>query len=120
MLPNHTIVDWFKEVVSNPALQNQVSICLISKFKAYAPLLRRLGNIISFQVNELSVPDTQTFFLQYLKAIKQELKPEDTKFFLRFLKGIPGQIIFMLPILSPPWESWRQKRMFKTLKNLMN
>lgn len=94
ILPNHTIVEWFKKVVAHPSLQNQVSICIISRFRPYAPLINKLGNFLSFQVNELSVPDTQTFFLQYLSLIKQDLKTDDIKYFLKFLKGIPGQIIY--------------------------
>jgi TIR domain/Tetratricopeptide repeat len=100
VLPNHTIANWFKEVVSHPRLQNQISICLITKFKPYAPLLRKLGNFLNFQVNELSPPDTQTFFIQYLKLIKQDLNPEDIKFFLQYLKGIPGQIIYAANLIE--------------------
>jgi hypothetical protein len=100
ILPNHEIVDWFKKIISDQALQNQISICLISKFKPYAPILRRLGNTIYFPVNELSMPDTQTLFIQYLKLIGQNLTPEQIKYFLQFLKGIPGQIIYAANLID--------------------
>lgn len=100
VLPNHTLVDWFKEIISDPRLENQVCICLISKFKPYVPAIRRLKNVLNFQITELSYEDTQTFFLQYLNLINHHLKPEDSKFFLQYLKGIPGQIIYAANLIE--------------------
>lgn len=100
ILPNHNIVDWFKEIISAPELQNQVSICLISKFKPYGPNIKKQGNVLNFQINELSKEDTQTFFLQYLNITRTNLKPEDTKYFLDYLKGIPGQIIYAANLIE--------------------
>lgn len=100
VLPNHSLVGWFKEIISAPELQNQVCICLISKFKPYAPHIKKLGNVLNFQVNELTKEDTQTFFIQYLNIIKQKLNPEDTKYFLQYLKGIPGQIIYAANLID--------------------
>jgi hypothetical protein len=57
VLPNHTIVDWFLQVINDSNLQNQVSVVLISKFKPYGPIIKKLTNVIGFQVNELSVPE---------------------------------------------------------------
>ncbi|KAA6328002.1 Lipopolysaccharide assembly protein B [termite gut metagenome] len=94
VLPNHTIVGWFREIISATELQNQVCICLITKFKPYVPYIRKLKNVLNFQINELSKDDTQTFFIQYLNIIGQQLKPEDIIFFLQYLKGIPSQIIY--------------------------
>ncbi|MFC1223796.1 TIR domain-containing protein [Pedobacter sp. BG31] len=100
VLPNHSLVGWFKEIISAPELQNQVCICLISKFKPYGPHIKKLGNVLNFQVDELSKEDTQTFFIQYLNIIKQTLNPADTKFFLQYLKGIPGQIIYAANLID--------------------
>lgn len=100
VLPNHTLVDWFQEVIKFPALQNHVSIILISKFKPYIPLLKRIKNTISFTVEELNALDTQTLFIQYLRHIKQDIKTEDIKFFLPFLKGIPSQIIYAANLIE--------------------
>jgi hypothetical protein len=100
VLPNHTLVDWFKEIISDPRLENQVCICLISKFKPYVPAIKKLKNVLNFQITELSYEDTQTFFLQYLNLIKHPLKPEDSKFFLQYLKGIPGQIIYAANLIE--------------------
>lgn len=100
VLPNHTIVDWFKEIIAASELQNQVAICLISKFKPQGLLVKKLQNVLHFQVNELSIPDTQTFFIQYLRLVGQILKPDDTRFFLKYLKGIPGQIIYAANLID--------------------
>jgi hypothetical protein len=100
VLPNHNLVGWFKEIISAPNLQNQVSICLISKFKPYGPLTKKLGNVLNFQINELSKEDTQTFFLQYLNIIKKNISADDTKYFLEYLKGIPGQIVYAANLID--------------------
>ncbi|GAA0878632.1 toll/interleukin-1 receptor domain-containing protein [Algoriphagus jejuensis] len=100
VLPNHTLVGWFKDIISAPELKNQVCICLISKFKPYGPNIKKLGNVLNFQVNELSQEDTQTFFIQYLSIIRQSIKSEDIKFFLQYLKGIPGQIIYAANLID--------------------
>lgn len=100
VLPNHSLVGWFREIISSPELKNQVSICLISKFKPYGPYIKRLGNVLNFQIDELSKEDTQTLFIQYLNIINQQLRPEDIKFFLQYLKGIPGQIIYAANLIE--------------------
>lgn len=92
ILPNHSIVDWFKKLISAPELENQISICLISKFKPHEFMDKMGSKLLSFQVNELTPPDTQTFFIQYLNLIGRKLSTEDLKHFLKYLKGIPGQI----------------------------
>ena len=100
VLPNHTLVGWFREIISTPDIKNQVSICLISKFKPYGPHIKKLGNVLNFQIDELSQEDTQTLFIQYLNIIKQQLHPEDIKFFLQYLHGIPGQIIYAANLIE--------------------
>lgn len=100
VLPNHSLVGWFKDIISSPELQNQVCICLISKFKPYLPYIKNLGNVLNFQIDELSKQDTQTFFIQYLSIIQQHLNPDDIRFFLQFLKGIPGQIIYAANLIK--------------------
>lgn len=100
ILPNHQIVNWFSEVISDPIFQNQICICLVSKFKPNGLLIRKMGNVIAFQIHELSVPDTQTFFIQYLKLMKQALAADDIRYFLKYLKGIPGQIIYATNLIS--------------------
>jgi hypothetical protein len=46
VLPNHNLVEWFKEIISASELQNQVCICLISKFKPYFPKIKKLVLLI--------------------------------------------------------------------------
>ncbi len=100
VLPNNNIVEWFKEIIKDSRFQNQLSICIISKFKPYYPNLRKMGNIIGFQVDELSVPDSQILFLQYLRVLKNILSPNDTRFFMNYLKGIPTQIIYTANLIN--------------------
>ncbi len=100
VLPNHSLVGWFTEMIKAINLQNQVSICLISKFKPYGPSIKKLGNVLNFQIDELSKEDTQTFFLQYLSIINKTLSASDNKFFLEYLKGIPGQIVYAANLID--------------------
>jgi hypothetical protein len=100
VLPNNNLVGWFQEVIAEPSIQNQVSICLISRFKPYGPAIKKLGNVLNFQINELSKEDTQTFFLQYLHIINTPLSANDARFFLEYLKGIPGQIVYAANLID--------------------
>jgi len=100
VLPNNRLSSWFSEVIKDDLFKNQVSICIIAKFKPYIPHLRKIANILSFQVNELSSPDTQVLFLQYLDILEEKVTPEDTKFFLRYLKGIPSQVIYTAELIK--------------------
>jgi tetratricopeptide (TPR) repeat protein len=94
VLPNHTLVDWFAQILESGDFQNQISFCLVSKFKPYIPLIKKLRNTINFTVEELSPTDTQTLFIQYLNQVTKDLKSDDIKYFLPYLKGIPAQIIY--------------------------
>ncbi len=94
ILPNHEIANWFKELISDENFKNQVTLCIISKFKPKSQLIRHLGNILNFPIDNLTKPDTQIFFIQYLKFCKINLDVNDLKFFLQHLNGIPGQIIY--------------------------
>jgi hypothetical protein len=100
VLPHNQIVDWFDKVVSSPLLQNQVSICLISKFKPYRPSIQKKKHLLCFQIDELSDRDTQILFLQYLKLIGVDLQPDDTRFFIEYLHGIPTQITYAANLIK--------------------
>lgn len=100
VLPNHEIVEWFKEIIKDTYFKNQLSICIISKFKPNGILVRKLGNVLNFQIHELSVPDTQILFIQYLKLIGKNLVTEDIKYFLNYLNGIPGQVIYAANLID--------------------
>lgn len=100
VLPNTKIVDWFQKLIAYPEFKNQVTFCLISKYRPDGVKVTRLGNVLSFRITELSVPDTQILFLQYLRFLNVDMSPEDKKFFLDYLSGIPGQVIFAANIIA--------------------
>jgi len=64
------------------------------------PLLRKIRNVLNFQVDELSYLDTQTLFIQYLTLINLNVSPDDIRFFLPYLKGIPAQIIYAANLIE--------------------
>lgn len=100
VLPNHEFVDWFKEIINDPYFQNQLSICIISRFKPNGLMVKKLGNVLKFQIHELSFPDTQILFIQYLKIIGKQLLTEDIKYFINYLNGIPGQVIYAANLID--------------------
>jgi len=100
VLPNTKIVDWFQKLINFSEFENQITFCLISKFRPDGVLIARTKNLLAFRINELSKPDTQTLFLQYLRILNIEIPSDDKKFFIDYLVGIPGQIIFTANLIS--------------------
>ena len=100
ILPNNRIVDWFQNLVSAPEFKNQVTFCLISKFSPRSTDILRLGNIHSYRVTELSIPDTTVLFLKYLQVLNTDVSVEDKKFFLEHMTGIPGQVLFTANLIA--------------------
>lgn len=100
ILPNNKIVDWFQKLISAPEFKNHVAFCLISKFSPLAYDLLKLGNIHSYRVTELSVPDTTVLFIKYLQILDINISVEDKKFFLQHMTGIPGQVLFTANLIA--------------------
>lgn len=100
VLPNKNIVQWFVKVLEDSRFDNQVTICVISKFKPNPIFLRKFQRIVAFQVNELSNQDIQTLFVKYLQSLKVNITPEDTRFFLQQFHGNPGQVIYAAKLIA--------------------
>lgn len=100
VLPNTQIVPWFLKLLNGDEFKNQVTICIVSKFKPKPILLRKHENIVSFQIDELSPTEVQTLFIRYLNHMEVNIQPEDSRFFLEHLHGIPGQVIYAANLIS--------------------
>jgi hypothetical protein len=100
VLPNTKIVDWFQRLIEFSDFENQITFCLISKFRPDGVKVARSNKLLAFRIDELSKPDTQTLFLQYLRILNIEIPSDDKKFFIDYLVGIPGQIIFTANLIS--------------------
>lgn len=100
VLPNNQITPWFVEVMNADELRDRIAIYLVSKFKPHPRELRHLPTFSAFQVYELSAPETQSLFVQYLKHLGVNINPKDTKLFLRHFHGIPEQIVYTANLIS--------------------
>ena len=101
VLPNNTIVDWFKSVVNNELFDNNLILCLISKFRPNEAHLRREKKSLVYRIPELSIPESKNLFLRLLKIYQLEnLSREDKEFFIEHLNGIPSQIIYAVNLIE--------------------
>lgn len=101
VLPNNTIVDWFKSIVNNELFDNNLILCLISKFRPNEAQLKREKKSLVYRIPELSKPESKNLFLRLLKIYQLEnLRREDKEFFIEHLNGIPSQIIYAVNLIE--------------------
>lgn len=101
VLPNNTIVDWFKSLVNNELFDNNLILCLISKFRPNEAQLKREKKSLVYRIPELSKPESKNLFLRLLKIYQLEnLRREDKEFFIEHLNGIPSQIIYAVNLIE--------------------
>ncbi len=101
VLPNNSIVDWFKSIVNNELFDNNLILCLISKFRPNEAQLRREKKTLVYRIPELSKPESKNLFLRLLKIYQLEnLRREDKEFFIKHLNGIPSQIIYAVNLIE--------------------
>lgn len=101
VLPNNSIVDWFKSLVNNELFDNNLILCLISKFRPNEAQLRREKKSLVYRIPELSKPESKNLFLRLLKIYQLEnLRREDKEFFIEHLNGIPSQIIYAVNLIE--------------------
>ncbi|MEC5395903.1 TIR domain-containing protein [Bergeyella sp. RCAD1439] len=101
VLPNNTIVDWFKSLVNNELFDNNLILCLISKFRPNEAQLKRKKKSLVYRIPELSKPESKNLFLRLLKIYQLEnLRREDKEFFIEHLNGIPSQIIYAVNLIE--------------------
>lgn len=101
VLPNNTIVEWFNELVNNEVFNNNLAICLISKFRPNEVALKREKKSLVYRIPELSTAETKNLFLRLLKIYKLEnIIREDKELFIKSLKGIPSQIIYAVNLIA--------------------
>lgn len=101
VLPNNTIVNWFKNLVNNELFDNNLVLCLISKFRPNEAQLRKERKSLVYRIPELSKPESKNLFLRLLKIYQLEnLRREDKEFFIEHLIGIPSQIIYAVNLIE--------------------
>lgn len=99
VLPNTLIVPWFLQMLDGE-LGNEISVCIVSKFKPKPIVVRKHKSLASFQVDELSPPDVQALFVRYLSYLGINIMPDDARFFLEHFHGIPGQVIYAANLIA--------------------
>ncbi|WP_127018807.1 toll/interleukin-1 receptor domain-containing protein [Flagellimonas beolgyonensis] len=101
ILPNGTIVDWFKELVNNDLFNNNLVLCLISKYRPNEVLLKKERKSLVYRIPELSKQETKNLFLKLLNIYQLEnISREDKEFFIKNLNGIPSQIIYAVNLIE--------------------
>ncbi|MUV03885.1 TIR domain-containing protein [Flavobacterium rakeshii] len=95
ILPNTQMVEWFERLINDEEFSNQLSICLISKYRPNEVRLRKYKKSLVFRIPELSKVDSKNLFLKLLNIHGlSDINREDKEFFINNLKGIPSQIIY--------------------------
>ena len=107
ILPDSSIVEWYSSIVNNDIFNNNLVLCLISKYRPNEVFLKKEKKSLVYRIPELSKSETQNLFLRLLKIYQLEnIKREEKEFFIEHLNGIPSQIIYAVNLLeSSPFEA---------------
>lgn len=101
ILPNNSVVNWFKELVNNEIFDNNLVLCVISKYRPNEVQLKREKKSLVYRIPELSRPETKNLFLRLLKIYQLEgITRDDKEFFIEHLQGIPSQIIYAVNLIE--------------------
>lgn len=101
VLPNSSIVEWFTNLVNDEAFNNNLAICLISKYRPNEVFLKKERKSLTYRIPELSKSETKNLFLRLLKIYQLEnIRREEKEFFINYLKGIPSQIIYAVNLID--------------------
>lgn len=107
VLPNNSIVEWFTTLINHDYFENNLSICLVSKYRPNESFLKKEKKSLVYRIPELSKAETKNLFLKLLKIYHLEyIRREDKEFFIENLKGIPSQIIYAVNLIEiNPYEA---------------
>lgn len=101
ILPNGKIVEWYTSIVSDDAFNNNLIICLISRFRPNEVFLRKQHKSLTFRIPELSKPETKNLFLKLLKIYElNNIRREEKEYIIDHLNGIPSQIIYAVNLIE--------------------
>ncbi len=95
VLPNNEIVEWYQKIVNDSDFTNQLTFCLISKYRPNEIKLKKEKKSLTYRLPELSSLETKNLFLKLLNIYQlNNITKENKQFFIDKLNGIPSQIIF--------------------------
>lgn len=101
VLANHTIVDWFSQIVNDPYFENRLIFCVISQNRPNEMFLRNERRSLFYRIPELNKTETQSLFLKLLNIHKlQTIPKEDKQLYLKALSGIPSQINYAVQMIK--------------------
>ena len=101
ILPNKGMAPWFKQVAHNKTFENNLVLCIISKFRPDEQQLEREKRSLVYMIPELKMDEYKSLFIKLLKIYgHDDISTEDKKFFMEHLKGIPAQIIYAVKMID--------------------
>lgn len=101
VLANHTIVDWFTQIVNDPYFENRLIFCVISQNRPNEMFLRNERRSLFYRIPELNKTETQSLFFKLLNIHKlQTIPKEDKQLYLKALSGIPSQINYAVQMIK--------------------
>lgn len=101
VLANHTIVDWFTQIVNDPYFENRLIFCVISQNRPNEMFLRNERRSLFYRIPELNKTETQSLFFKLLNIHRlQTIPKEDKQLYLKALSGIPSQINYAVQMIK--------------------
>lgn len=101
ILPNNSVVDWFKKIVNHEYFTNNLAFCVIAKYRPNEVILRREKRSLVYRIPVLSKSETKNLFQRLLKIYKiEDISRDDKEFFIDHLSGIPSQIIYAINLIE--------------------
>lgn len=101
VLPNHNIVSWFQQIVTDEYFHNRLVFCVISQNRPNEQLLRNERRALWYRIPELTKEESKSLFIKLLNIYQVEnITKEDKQYFLDKLGGIPSQINYAVQLIK--------------------
>ncbi|WP_065220250.1 MULTISPECIES: toll/interleukin-1 receptor domain-containing protein [Butyricimonas] len=101
VLPNHDIVDWFKQIVADEYFHNRLVFCVVSQNRPNEQTLREEHLALWYRIPELTKEESKSLFIRLLNVYHVEnLSKEYKQYFLDKLGGIPSQINYAVQLIK--------------------
>jgi len=107
--------DWFTEIIKDTSLGNKIIYIVITRYKVAFDSIRNAQSAFAMQVPELSIDERKGLLRRLNDIFALQLTRDNMEVILPYLKGYPGQIYYVMDLITEAGVSFLRNNMKKVL-----